>query len=153
MLAEYVASQCGAQADRYSFGMSLHAAWRVASPELEAAFGRMAAAREADGKPTRRELLFHGAARRGGAGEGGHADGASVTCPRHRLTGTPIENAHAIVAEGFRLPPHGGMFGRGVYFADCPLKSLRYAGGLGGWLRGRRHMLVCEVERSARQHY
>ena len=40
------------------------------------------------------------------------------------------------------------MFGRGIYFADTPLKSLQYTGGkLGGCVGGdRRYMLVCDVE-------
>jgi len=40
------------------------------------------------------------------------------------------------------------MFGRGVYFADTPLKSLQYTGGkLCGCVGdGRRYMLVCDVE-------
>ena len=41
--------------------------------------------------------------------------------------GTSKDAAHAIVADGFRLPTHGGMFGAGIYFADTPLKSLQCA--------------------------
>lgn len=40
--------------------------------------------------------------------------------------GTPWEAAMGIVCDGFRLPNHPGMFGKGIYFADCPLKSWRY---------------------------
>jgi hypothetical protein len=49
----------------------------------------------------------------------------------------------AISRDGFRLPGWHGMFGRGVYFADCPLKSLQYA----GWGLGHKYMLVCDVEK------
>mmetsp|Transcript_26578 Transcript_26578/g.61032 ORF Transcript_26578/g.61032 Transcript_26578/m.61032 type:complete len:455 (-) Transcript_26578:49-1413(-) len=40
--------------------------------------------------------------------------------------GTTWEAAKAIVCDGFRLPAHAGMFGKGIYFADCPLKCWRY---------------------------
>ena len=52
------------------------------------------------------------------------------------------EGVEGIPKTGFRLPAWHGMFGRGVYFADCPLKSLRYT----GWGVGRKYMLVCDVE-------
>ena len=61
------------------------------------------------------------------------------------LTLTPLPGA--ILADGFRLPSHAGMFGRGIYFADTPLKSLQYTGGTFGCVGGgRRYMLVCDVE-------
>ena len=62
--------------------------------------------------------------------------------------GTSEDSARAVVAGGFRLPSSAGMFGRGLYFADCPLKSLQYASlplGLGACC-GERYMLVCSVE-------
>lgn len=40
--------------------------------------------------------------------------------------GTQWESAKGIICDGFRLPEKGGMFGKGIYFADCPLKSWRY---------------------------
>jgi len=40
--------------------------------------------------------------------------------------GTSWEAGKAIVCDGYRLPAHAGMFGKGIYFADCPLKSWRY---------------------------
>ena len=61
---------------------------------------------------------------------------------RQLFHGTRMENAHGIVTGGFRLPRHSGMFGKGLYFADTPLKSLQYTGISWGW----RYMLVCEVE-------
>eukprot|EP00930_Biecheleria_cincta_P105390 TRINITY_DN98070_c0_g1_i1.p1 TRINITY_DN98070_c0_g1~~TRINITY_DN98070_c0_g1_i1.p1 ORF type:complete len:283 (-),score=36.14 TRINITY_DN98070_c0_g1_i1:172-1020(-) len=41
--------------------------------------------------------------------------------------GTTPENARRIISSGFQLPAHPGMFGKGVYFAKCPLKSVQYA--------------------------
>lgn len=41
--------------------------------------------------------------------------------------GTTPENARRIMSSGFQLPNHPGMFGKGVYFAKCPLKSVQYA--------------------------
>jgi len=41
--------------------------------------------------------------------------------------GTSWEGARGITSGGFRLPEHPGMFGRGIYFADSPLKSWQYA--------------------------
>jgi len=45
---------------------------------------------------------------------------------RKLFHGTQREHAKAIIADGFRLPSNPGMFGKGIYFADCPLKSWRY---------------------------
>mmetsp|Transcript_9585 Transcript_9585/g.28851 ORF Transcript_9585/g.28851 Transcript_9585/m.28851 type:complete len:373 (-) Transcript_9585:237-1355(-) len=56
--------------------------------------------------------------------------------PRHLFHGTPWESAHAIVCDGFRLPEHPGMFGKGIYFADCPLKSWQYTRDVGDGLLG-----------------
>jgi len=42
--------------------------------------------------------------------------------------GTCAANVGGILREGFRVPERGGgMFGRGIYFADCPLKSVQFA--------------------------
>jgi len=57
----------------------------------------MEAARQGLGKP---ELLFHG---------------------------TTPENAERIILAGFEMPVRPGMFGRGIYFAKDPLKSIGYA--------------------------
>lgn len=43
--------------------------------------------------------------------------------------GTRRFAANKIITQGFRLPETAGMFGKGVYFADCPLKSWGYTGG------------------------
>lgn len=63
--------------------------------------------------------------------------------------GTTWESALAIVCDGFRLPKHPGMFGKGIYFADCPLKSYQYTrAGLGectGCLGRGGLILMCPV--------
>lgn len=41
--------------------------------------------------------------------------------------GTSPGALQSILQDGFRLPESGGMFGRGVYFAECPLKSAQYS--------------------------
>jgi len=41
--------------------------------------------------------------------------------------GTSWEGAKGIIANGFQLPDYPGMFGKGIYFADSPLKSWQYA--------------------------
>jgi hypothetical protein len=45
---------------------------------------------------------------------------------RQLFHGTGWESAKAICCDGFRIPSHAGMFGRGLYFADCPTKCWRY---------------------------
>merc|ERR1712056_10284 len=75
--------------------------------------------------------------------------------PTPLFHGTSPESAHAILQNGFRLPAHAGMFGRGVYLAENPLKAGKYAGrqegqpwwnfvgddASGDWF----HMLLCDV--------
>jgi len=41
--------------------------------------------------------------------------------------GTSLKNMKSIIANGFRLPSRPGMFGKGIYFADTPLKSWQYS--------------------------
>lgn len=53
--------------------------------------------------------------------------GRALGSPTQLFHGTSIDNARKIVTSGFKLPEKAGMFGRGVYFADCPLKSARFA--------------------------
>lgn len=57
--------------------------------------------------------------------------------------GTNYIAGEAIVNGGFKLPFHGGMFGKGIYFADCPQKSLQYSNHIIG--RGKL-LLLCRVE-------
>jgi len=56
---------------------------------------------------------------------------ASSVSARELFHGTPWDSAYGIVSDGFRLPEHPGMFGKGIYFADCPLKSWQYTQTLG----------------------
>eukprot|EP00927_Polykrikos_kofoidii_P015818 TRINITY_DN17083_c0_g1_i2.p1 TRINITY_DN17083_c0_g1~~TRINITY_DN17083_c0_g1_i2.p1 ORF type:complete len:392 (-),score=34.60 TRINITY_DN17083_c0_g1_i2:60-1235(-) len=63
---------------------------------------------------------------------------------RRLYHGTPRHSAQAIVSDGFRLPAKAGMFGKGIYFADCPLKSWQYTDGISGLRSGV--MLCCWVE-------
>lgn len=49
--------------------------------------------------------------------------------PTQLFHGTAVESVPQIIKNGFRLPKkhaHGGMFGKGIYFAETPLKSVRY---------------------------
>ena len=112
-----VATAVASQAHMYDFSMALHAAWELDCGEQRAAFDALRAEWAAQTPPRESNVrqLFHG---------------------------TRMENAHGIVTGGFRLPRHSGMFGKGLYFADTPLKSLQYTGISWGW----RYMLVCEVE-------
>jgi hypothetical protein len=57
--------------------------------------------------------------------------------------GTSARAAQAIVQSGFKLPERAGMFGKGIYFADTPLKSLQYSQPL-SW-NNMGVMLVCDV--------
>lgn len=81
--------------------------------------------------------------------------------PTKLFHGTSGANALSIIKDGFRLPKHAGMFGRGVYFADCPLKSATFApdaehlslkrllqDGVTGWVKGKKQkgqLLLCDV--------
>ena len=115
-LRDFVGAHCDTQRGKYEFGMALRDAWRVSNPELESDFDQTTAAIIGRAKPSNVHRFFHGTSR---------------------------DSARAIISGGFRLPPHRGMFGKGVYFADCPLKSLQYTGWApSGW----RYMLVCDVE-------
>lgn len=69
---------------------------------------------------------------------------------RHLFHGTRRDAAQGIVEEGFRLPNHPGMFGKGVYFADCPLKSWQYTDGMMHVRNGI--ILLCWVELGRRSH-
>ena len=117
-LRENVSKACDS---KYNFAMALHGAWRVRNPEAEEVWAEMQAARAAAGKQSTVTALYHG---------------------------TSKDAARVITADGFRLPTHAGMFGKGVYFADCPLKSLQYTNKnvVDAMGTGRRYMLVCDVE-------
>lgn len=49
---------------------------------------------------------------------------------RHLFHGTSRMSARGILEFGFKLPGKYGMFGNGIYFADCPLKSWQYTDGM-----------------------
>jgi len=100
------------QKQKYNFGVEVRAAFRVArGGAAEARFKTKRATLRQRGKPDDDCRLYHG---------------------------TSARSARAIITGGFRLPTHKGMFGAGVYFSDCPLKSLQYV-RLGGV------MLACDV--------
>jgi len=49
-----------------------------------------------------------------------------ATGSRRLFHGTQWESDMGITCDGFRLPTHPGMFGKGIYFADCPLRCWQY---------------------------
>lgn len=114
-LRDLLGKACAEQQRSYKFGMALRDAWRVSNPELDAAMAELQSDFRAREKPSHVARLFHGTRR---------------------------ESAKAILDDGFVLPPHAGMFGKGIYFADTPLKSLQYC----GWGLGWKFMLICDVE-------
>lgn len=78
--------------------------------------------------------------------------------PTQLFHGTSAANALTIVKDGFKLPEKRGMFGRGVYFAETPLKSARFAPDDSKWSLRRLfqegprfgdnkegHLLLCDV--------
>ena len=161
-LRDFVGAACATQSTRYQFGMALRDAWSVSNPTLDSAFSDTLASFRERGKPSSVSRLFHGT-----VSATWHCHGAptrapsaataalQLRCPASTAALHPADgrasqsrlfqrrdSARAILDEGFRLPPHAGMYGRGIYFADCPLKSLQYA----GWGIGWRYMLICEVE-------
>mmetsp|Transcript_29251 Transcript_29251/g.67349 ORF Transcript_29251/g.67349 Transcript_29251/m.67349 type:complete len:257 (-) Transcript_29251:22-792(-) len=56
---------------------------------------------------------------------------ANLGKPSQLFHGTSYGSAAAIAKEGFQLPQRAGMFGRGIYFAKDPLKSVQYARSVG----------------------
>lgn len=80
---------------------------------------------------------------------------------QHLFHGTNRSGCKGILSDGFRLPEHGGMFGTGIYFADCPLKSWQYCGVIANMISAyvpcklcRRHgfMFMCWVELGRSYH-
>lgn len=86
--------------------------------------------------------------------------GMSLGRPTQLFHGTAVETAAKIIRNGFLVPryhAHGGMFGKGIYFAETPLKSANYTSKEGmlskfsGWLTGNalssggKQMLLCDV--------
>jgi len=104
--------ECRKYQDKYHFGMQISAIYKVNNGLLEGNYDKFRSAHRKQGKTKNIKRLFHGTAR---------------------------ATARVIVADGFKLPEHPGMFGKGVYFAGCPLKSLQYSGRSGT-------LLLCEAE-------
>eukprot|EP00413_Alexandrium_margalefii_P003571 CAMPEP_0204520980 /NCGR_PEP_ID=MMETSP0661-20131031/5545_1 /ASSEMBLY_ACC=CAM_ASM_000606 /TAXON_ID=109239 /ORGANISM="Alexandrium margalefi, Strain AMGDE01CS-322" /LENGTH=234 /DNA_ID=CAMNT_0051526555 /DNA_START=185 /DNA_END=886 /DNA_ORIENTATION=+ len=63
--------------------------------------------------------------------------------PTQLFHGTSSESIKGILRTGFCLPKQGGMFGRGIYFADCPLKSVRYSQMRSAFSRWQSYALGC----------
>eukprot|EP00406_Dinophysis_acuminata_P046668 CAMPEP_0179298308 /NCGR_PEP_ID=MMETSP0797-20121207/45924_1 /TAXON_ID=47934 /ORGANISM="Dinophysis acuminata, Strain DAEP01" /LENGTH=223 /DNA_ID=CAMNT_0021007687 /DNA_START=1 /DNA_END=672 /DNA_ORIENTATION=+ len=61
------------------------------------------------------------------------AEADKLGAPTRLFHGTDMASARAICESGFRLPTRKGMFGRGVYFADTPLKSAGFAPESSWW--------------------
>eukprot|EP00927_Polykrikos_kofoidii_P061883 TRINITY_DN56705_c0_g1_i1.p1 TRINITY_DN56705_c0_g1~~TRINITY_DN56705_c0_g1_i1.p1 ORF type:complete len:339 (+),score=34.95 TRINITY_DN56705_c0_g1_i1:193-1209(+) len=112
------AERCEAWGHKYNFDLELVKAYRVKSPDLEDKFDAFRESLRERKKVSDCRTLFHG---------------------------TSSENARRITSTGFSLPNRRGMFGKGVYFADCPLKSWQYCPWPGA-------MLVCEVELGNSKH-
>jgi len=104
--------RCATYAAKYPMQLRVEAAWRIINPGLERAFAGYQEELKQRQKSSDCRMLFHG---------------------------TSLESAVSITNKGFQLPRHGGMFGKGLYFADCPLKSWQYVGRPGV-------MLACNVE-------
>lgn len=85
-----------------------------------------------------------GASNRGLLGAGAEDSIARTSNGRLLFHGTPHDSAKGIIENHFRLPTHAGMFGKGIYFADCPLKSFQYTGGQ-MWIKNGL-ILMCWVE-------
>lgn len=111
-LRAFVDAQCRPHADRYGFALELRSAYRVHKPEMERRLEEFQSSLRTEGKPSNQQRMFHG---------------------------TTASAARAILSTGFALPRRAGMFGKGIYFADCPLKSWQYCRWYGP-------MLVCDVE-------
>lgn len=52
---------------------------------------------------------------------------AKLGKPTRLFHGTSFKNAESIIKNGFQLPRRKGLHGAGIYFADNPRKSARYA--------------------------
>ena len=101
-LRAFVDKACARQRRKYSFGIELVRAYELSQPQLRVRYEAFAEKQRRKGKPLEPQRLFHGTSRM---------------------------SAQEIGQDGFELPRSGGMFGRGIYFTDCPLKSLEYTRG------------------------
>merc|ERR1712107_891146 len=111
-MQDFFSSRCTEYAHRYDFEVSLERAFSVHCSSLEEQFANYCKVHHDKKKVSNRSLLLHGTVR---------------------------ENAKSILQGGFRIPDYSGMFGRGIYFSNTPLKSKQYCGWLGC-------LVLCEVE-------
>eukprot|EP00927_Polykrikos_kofoidii_P086702 TRINITY_DN9800_c0_g1_i2.p1 TRINITY_DN9800_c0_g1~~TRINITY_DN9800_c0_g1_i2.p1 ORF type:complete len:529 (+),score=53.38 TRINITY_DN9800_c0_g1_i2:83-1669(+) len=97
-VAEKFKLDCDAWATMYPMKLSLQSVFVISAPQLQQRF--------IDGKAA---LLSHD---------------PNV---RHLYHGTSVAACKSICQNGFNLPPTKGMFGKGIYFADTPMKSWQYS--------------------------
>jgi len=66
--------------------------------------------------------------------------------PTRLCHGTLLSSAKAIARQGFTLPEHAGLYGKGIYFAKDPRKSASYAPE-SSWspFFNRWKLLLCDV--------
>eukprot|EP00927_Polykrikos_kofoidii_P086701 TRINITY_DN9800_c0_g1_i1.p1 TRINITY_DN9800_c0_g1~~TRINITY_DN9800_c0_g1_i1.p1 ORF type:complete len:593 (+),score=54.28 TRINITY_DN9800_c0_g1_i1:95-1780(+) len=97
-VAEKFKLDCDAWATMYPMKLSLQSVFVISAPQLQQRF--------VDGKAA---LLSHD---------------PNV---RQLYHGTSVGACKSICRNGFKLPPTKGMFGKGIYFADTPMKSWQYS--------------------------
>eukprot|EP00928_Gymnodinium_smaydae_P022745 TRINITY_DN189_c0_g5_i1.p1 TRINITY_DN189_c0_g5~~TRINITY_DN189_c0_g5_i1.p1 ORF type:complete len:512 (-),score=36.99 TRINITY_DN189_c0_g5_i1:221-1711(-) len=96
----------------YPFALSLDRVYKVINPELQTKFDGASSGLDPQYR-SNVQALFHGSNTRA---------------------------IRSIIQGGFRLPTIAGMFGKGIYFADTPLKSWQYSTRTQGNL-----LLLCDV--------
>lgn len=124
----------------YNRRLHVLAVYRVRNEELEARFAQsVSEIPSAGGLSGMLESLMPSAANaRPAVGAGSHRRSANVQQLFH---GTSMRNARAITRSGFKLGRRG-MFGKGCYFAQSPLKSWNYSVSFG---QGAGILLLCDV--------
>ena len=98
-LRAFVDNACARRRRKYNFDIKLVRAYELSQPRLRVRYEAFAEKQRRKGKPLAPQRLFHGTSR--------------MSARKSKIG-----------RDGFALPRSGGMFGRGLYFADCPLKSL-----------------------------
>ena len=66
-----------------------------------------------------------------------------------KFHGTSDEAVESIIKDGFRMPAHPGMYGRGIYFATDSTKSAQYSGNSNKLLLCKVHLGKSRVEKRA----
>jgi len=97
-MLERFSEDCGDERSKYWFDLKVERVFEVKNSKLESRFGLVQG--KLHGQSPNIQRLYHG---------------------------TSGSNAQAIIAEGFKLPKHSGMFGKGVYLAKTPLKCWQYS--------------------------